>query len=114
MSRQASGMRAWFFQRLTAVYMLFYFPYLILKFATSPPADAAEWMAWVGHPGVGVGILLFVATLLLHAWVGVRDTAIDYVPPIGLRVAVLSLFGFAFVGCGFWALKVVVLAQTLA
>jgi len=111
MSRQASGMRAWVFQRVTAVYLLFFFPYLILKFVTNPPADHVALTAWLSHPGVSVGVLLFVAALLLHAWVGVRDAVIDYVHPIAARVSVLSLLAFALAACGLWALKVVVLAQ---
>ena len=31
--------------------------------------------------------LLFLGSLLLHAWVGMRDVYMDYVKPIGLRLA---------------------------
>jgi succinate dehydrogenase / fumarate reductase membrane anchor subunit len=111
MSRQASGLRAWVLQRVSAVYLLIYFPFLVLTLASSPPADHAQWVAWLGSPGVSIGLLLFVAALLLHAWVGFRDAVIDYVHPIGARVAVLTLLGFVLVACGLWALKVVVLAR---
>lgn len=114
MSRQASGMRAWIFQRVTAVYLLLYFPYLILKFVSSPPADYAAWIAWLSQPGASIGALLFVAALLLHAWVGVRDAVIDYVHPIAARVTVLSLLAFGLAACGLWALKAVVLAHAVA
>ena len=111
MSRQASGLRAWVFQRITAVFLLLYFPYLILTLASSPPADHAQWIAWLSRPGVSIGLLLFFAALLLHAWVGFRDAVIDYVHPIAARVTVLSLLGFGLVACGLWALKVIVLAH---
>jgi succinate dehydrogenase / fumarate reductase membrane anchor subunit len=111
MSRQASGLRAWVFQRITAVFLLLYFPYLILTLASSPPADHAHWIAWLSRPGVSIGLLLFFAALLLHAWVGFRDAVIDYVHPIAARVTVLSLLGFGLVACGLWALKVIVLAH---
>jgi len=111
MSRQASGLRAWVFQRITAVFLLLYFPYLILTLASSPPVDHAQWIAWLSRPGVSIGLLLFFAALLLHAWVGFRDAVIDYVHPIAARVTVLSLLGFGLVACGLWALKVIVLAH---
>jgi succinate dehydrogenase / fumarate reductase membrane anchor subunit len=114
MSRQASGLRAWVLQRVTAGYLLFFFPYLLLTLAYAPPADHAHWVAWLARPGVGIGMLLFVAALLLHAWVGVRDVVMDYVRPTGARVTVLALLGFGLAACALWALKVVILAQAAA
>jgi succinate dehydrogenase / fumarate reductase membrane anchor subunit len=110
MSRQASGLRAWVLQRVTAVFLLLFLPYLLLTFASDPPADHAAWAGWVGRPSVSIALMLFVASLLLHAWVGVRDAVIDYVHPIAARVTVLALFAFGLVACGLWALKAVVLA----
>lgn len=108
MSRQASGLRAWIFQRVTAIALLLYFPYLLLSLAFGPPASHAAWVAWLGQPQVSVGLLIFVGVLLLHAWVGVRDAIIDYVHPIAIRVTVLSLLALGLIGCGLWALKVIV------
>ena len=109
MSRQASGLRAWIFQRVTAIAMLLYFPFLLLSLAFGPPANHAEWVALLSQPLVGMGFLLFVGVLLLHAWVGVRDAIIDYVHPTAIRVTALSLLALGLVGCGLWALKVIVL-----
>lgn len=109
MSRQASGLRAWIFQRVTAIALLLYFPFLILSLALGPPASHAAWVAWLSQPLVGIGLLLFVGVLLLHAWVGVRDAIIDYVHPTAIRVTALSLLALGLIGCGLWALKVIVL-----
>lgn len=108
MSRQASGLRAWIFQRVTAIALLLYFPYLLFSLAFGPPASHSAWVAWLGQPQVSVGLLIFVGVLLLHAWVGVRDAIIDYVHPIAIRVTVLSLLALGLIGCGLWALKVIV------
>jgi succinate dehydrogenase / fumarate reductase membrane anchor subunit len=113
MSRKASGLRAWVLQRATAVYLLLFFPYLIAKLASDPPADHATWVAWLGETGVSIALLLFVAALLLHAWVGIRDAVIDYIHPIGARITVLTLLAFALIACGLWALKLLVLARTM-
>ena len=114
MSRRASGLRAWVFQRVTAVYLLLFFPYLTLTLATNPPPDHAAFVEWVSGPGVSIGLMLFVLSLLLHAWVGVRDAIIDYVHPVAGRVTVLTMLAFGLIACGMWALKVLVLAGVAA
>ena len=111
MSRRASGLRAWFLQRATAIYLILFTLYLMQHLIFSAPADHAAWQAWVAHPLVSLAALLFFASLLLHAWVGIRDVVIDYVHPTGIRVTVLTVIGFVLVGCAAWALKIIILAQ---
>ena len=57
------------------------------------------------------GVLLATVALLLHAWVGIRDVLIDYVPPLAARLTLLTLFGLGFVASGIWALQVILLAR---
>jgi len=110
MSRKASGLRAWILQRLTAVYMTLFVIYAALRWLPAPPASHEFWRAWVADPWVGVAILLFFASLLLHAWIGIRDVLIDYVRPIGARLTLLTLTGLGLVGCGLWVLQVIFMA----
>jgi len=107
MSRQAFGMRTWMLQRITAVYLAGYFIFLISWFIISPPREHADWLAWVSSPLNGVGLLLFIAALLQHAWVGIRDVLIDYVQIFSLRLILLSLFGFGLTACGLWAMRII-------
>lgn len=107
MSRSASGLRAWLLQRLTALYLAGFFVYLALYFLLSPPKDYETWIAWIDEPLNSVALLLFVATALLHAWVGIRDILLDYVPPFSLRLALLALLGFGLAACGFWSLRII-------
>lgn len=106
-SRQASGLRAWLFQRITGIFLAFYFIYLVAWFIYFPPADHSAWLTWVSHPLNSVGLLLFTTSLLLHAWVGIRDVLIDYVPSFALRLILLSLFGFLLTACGLWAMRII-------
>lgn len=110
MSRRASGLRAWFLQRLTAVFLGFYFIYLLLLFLFAPPAHHAAWQAWVAEPLNGTGLLLFVAALLMHSWIGFRDVLIDYVPIFPLRITLLSLLGVGLIACGLWSLRIILTA----
>jgi len=110
MSYQASGLRAWALQRITAVYIALVTLVLAWHFLAAPTADHAAWQAWVAQPWVNIGLLLYIVALLLHAWVGIRDVFIDYVHPLGARLLLLTLFGLLLLGSGVWAIQAVVLA----
>lgn len=107
MSRQASGLKAWVVQRVSAVYLGLFLAYLLGHFTLSPPVDHEALRAWVASPLVALGLLVFVPVLLAHSWIGIRDVLIDYVHPLGARVLLLSLFAFVFLASGLWALKAI-------
>jgi succinate dehydrogenase / fumarate reductase membrane anchor subunit len=104
-------LKAWVVQRVTAVYLALFGSYVVLYFVFSPPADHAALRGWVGQPLVGVGLLLMVVLLLSHAWVGIRDVFMDYMRPLGLRVAALSVVALVFLASGLWAVQAIILAQ---
>jgi succinate dehydrogenase / fumarate reductase, membrane anchor subunit len=110
MSRQASGLKAWFVQRVTALYLALFLSYLLLHFCLHPPADHAALLAWVQRPLVAGGLMLFMPVVLAHAWVGIRDVLIDYVHHLGARLTLLTLFGFVFLASGLWAFKAIITA----
>jgi succinate dehydrogenase / fumarate reductase membrane anchor subunit len=112
MSRHASGLKAWVVQRVTAVYLALFGVYLTLSFLLVPPADHTALVAWVTRPWVSLALLVFVPVILMHAWVGIRDVFMDYLKPIGLRVAALSLVGLVFLASGLWAVQAIIVAQT--
>ncbi|KAA3626349.1 MAG: succinate dehydrogenase, hydrophobic membrane anchor protein [Proteobacteria bacterium] len=106
MSRKAHGLRAWVAQRVSAIYLGLFVLYVVFHFLTSAPASFVEWKAWMADPLVGVLWVLAMFSLLLHAWVGIRDVFLDYVNPLGLRLALLGLTAFALLGYGVWAARV--------
>jgi succinate dehydrogenase / fumarate reductase membrane anchor subunit len=109
MSRRATGLRAWILQRVTAVFLGIYTIYLYFHFMVSPPAGFEQWQAWVADPVIGISLLLFIFSLLLHAWVGMRDVLIDYVKSLVPRVSLLSLLALGLVACGLWSMKILFL-----
>lgn len=110
MSRRAHGLRAWLLQRLSAVYLLMFIGYLLIRFAYAPASDFPAWRGWLADPLVNLATGLFVLALLIHSWVGMRDVVMDYVTHTGLRVALFTAIALTLAGCGLWSLRVLFLA----
>ncbi len=101
-----SGLRAWVVQRLTAVYIAGFVLVAVGALATGAAASYGDWRALWSCTAVSVAAQLFVIALVMHAWVGVRDIAIDYLRPTGLRLVFLGLFAAFLAGCTLWAAQV--------
>jgi succinate dehydrogenase / fumarate reductase membrane anchor subunit len=112
MSRYAAGLKAWFLQRITSLYLGLYILFVSLLFVVDPPADFHQWQSLMGQMTMRIATLLFFAALLLHAWVGIRDVVIDYIHPIAIRLGLLSLIGFGLLGCAVWVLQIIFLIPT--
>ena len=110
MSRQASGLKAWVLQRVTAIYLAVFTVAAVILFVVVPPQNYDAWQSTVSSPAILVALLLFFLALLMHAWIGMRDVAIDYLRPLALRVVFLSIFAVALVAAGIWVVVVLVTA----
>jgi succinate dehydrogenase / fumarate reductase membrane anchor subunit len=82
-----TGTGTWLLQRATALVMALVLPVLTLCFLVALPLDFAGWQALFASLWLRVLMLLTAAALALHAWVGMRDIFMDYVRPMGLRLA---------------------------
>ena len=107
---QEHGLRDWLLQRVTAVYLGCYVIYLVVHFVRQPSHSYEQWQAWISHPLMAIVSAGFILATLLHAWVGMRDVVLDYIHPVGLRLILLFLMGLLLIGCGFWALRFLLLA----
>ena len=106
MSRRAYGLKAWIIQRLTALYLAGYFLFLANHFIFDAPQNHAQWQAWITNPWVTNFATLFCFSLLVHAWVGVRDVLMDYVKPISLRLLAMAVVGAVLVTSGLWFIRI--------
>ena len=111
MKKTVSGLYAWLVQRVSAVYMLLFILFLLTHFIVDPPRSYVAWHDWMSSPVITVTTSVFVAALLAHAWVGVRDVVMDYVHPIALRVLVLSSLVLYLTGLGAWVARILWLRQ---
>lgn len=97
-----SGLRAWMWQRVSALYVLGFGLYAALYLAIARPFSYEAWRQWWGEPAVRVAAALFFLMLILHAWIGLRNVVLDYVRPSALRGAVLVAAAFALLAQGLW------------
>lgn len=101
------GTRDWLAQRATAVLMaLFTLVVLAKVLFTSGPVSYESW-AGIFHPQ-WMKMLTFatILGLVYHVWVGMRDVLMDYVKPVGIRLALQVLVIVWLVGCAGWAIQV--------
>ena len=81
------GLRDWLAQRVTAVVMIGYTLLVAGIVLWQGGLDQATWRAVYAHQGFKLASFLFMVSLFWHAWVGVRNILMDYVKPIGVRLA---------------------------
>ena len=100
------GLRDWLGQRITAVLMALYSVLLLAVLLLNRPTDYLAWYGLFSPVWMKVATLTFIACLIYHAWVGMRDIWMDYVKPTGLRLLleVGSIVWLA--ACGIWSLKI--------
>ena len=110
MTRGTHGLRAWMLQRLSGVYLGAFLIYCGGCWLLDRPDTWQGWHAWLAQPLMRIASAGFVLALLAHAWVGMRDVILDYIHPLGLRLALLTLIGLVLGGCGLWALQVLLVA----
>jgi succinate dehydrogenase / fumarate reductase membrane anchor subunit len=100
------GLMGWLLQRVTAVVMAGYTLLMVVAISGLQPLDYAKWRALFAGPWIKVATLLFVVSVLLHAWVGVRNIFMDYVKPAGLRFALYVVVILALVAYAGWAARI--------
>ncbi|VAW44481.1 hypothetical protein MNBD_GAMMA03-1897 [hydrothermal vent metagenome] len=84
-SETLSGRKAHIWQRLSAIYLLFYTPFLAIIITQLPNSVSLELLTYqlANQPFsrlFEVATIIAILLLVVHAWVGVRDIIIDYVP----------------------------------
>jgi succinate dehydrogenase / fumarate reductase membrane anchor subunit len=100
------GWRDWLLQRVTAVVMLVYTLFLLAVLVSLPRIDYDHWRSLWDLSVMRYATIFFVLSVLLHAWVGVRNIFMDYVKDTGLRLVLYVLVILALVAYGVWAWQI--------
>lgn len=102
MSYRASGLRAWIWQRVSAVILAVFIVLILGNWLRGGPTDYHDWNNTIAQTPITLIIGLSFGALLAHAWVGVRDIFIDYISHSGLRHTLLSLLALWLLTLGLW------------
>lgn len=101
-----SGLRGWFLQRATAVIMALYTILLLALVLIKPPVNVEVWQALFAPLWMRFATLLFLLSLYLHAWIGVRDILKDYVQALKLRAVLQTLVVLALIAYSLWTVNI--------
>lgn len=100
------GVKDWLAQRVTAILMALYTLVFVAILLASGPFTYASWRALFAGGWMRLATFVFAASVLIHAWVGVRDILMDYAKPAGLRFALEVAAIVVLVGYAGWALQI--------
>ena len=101
------GLRDWMVQRVTGALMAVFTIALLAQVLISKgPMGYDRWAGIFASQWMKGLTFAVIVALIWHAWVGVRDIWMDYVKPLGLRLALHLITLFLLVGYAGWAAKI--------
>jgi succinate dehydrogenase / fumarate reductase membrane anchor subunit len=100
------GLRDWLVQRVSAVVMALYTLLFTLIVIFAPPGDYGAWRGLFANQAMKLATFLFLVSLFLHAWIGMRDILMDYIKPTALRLALETSAALALIVYAGWALQI--------
>lgn len=100
------GLDMWLLQRASALYMAAFLLVFLILLAVSGPRGYATWHGLFVPKLMKLGALLFVASLLVHAWIGLREIFIDYVHFLVPRLALYLAFGSLYLASLVWTVDI--------
>ena len=100
------GIKDWLIQRITAAYMALYTVIFAFAALTLPAMTYEHWQALFSGRLMQFLTFLFFASLCYHAWIGVRDIWMDYIKPLGIRIALHVATALVLIGYPAWVARV--------
>jgi succinate dehydrogenase / fumarate reductase, membrane anchor subunit len=103
------GLDMWLLQRASAIYMTVFLAAFLILFVTAGPMGFEAWRGLFVPLTMKVGALLFVAALLVHAWIGLREIIIDYIHCarcLPARLGLYFVFAALYLGCMVWTVDI--------
>ena len=100
------GFRDWLSQRVTAVLMALFTLAVIVQVLLPGAMGYDKWAGIFSAQWMKVLTFVVIVSLLVHAWIGMRDVWMDYVKPIGIKLVLQTFTLVWLVGCAGWAVQV--------
>jgi len=101
------GLRDWMIQRLSAMIIAIYCVGLVGYLIFNPGLSFVEWRGLFALMWVKIASLLFLLSLLFHAWIGMWTIFTDYVKPYQLRCVLHTVVFLLLAACFFGGLMIV-------
>lgn len=100
------GSMDWLAQRVTAVLMTLFTLIVIVHLLLPGELGYERWAGIFAAPWMKALTFVTIVAIGYHGWIGVRNVLMDYVKPVGTRLAIQVLAIVWLVGCGGWAVQV--------
>ena len=100
------GLRDWLVQRVTAVVMALATIVIAYGVWSALPLTYGVWKNLFSMWWMWLSVSLFSLSVMLHAWIGVRDILMDYVKPTGMRLTLEVLFFLTLVYYTIWTMRI--------
>ena len=100
------GLRDWLAQRITAVLMALFTIVLLAQVLMPGALGYDRWAAIFSQQWMKLLTFVTILSLAYHAWVGMRDIWMDYIKPVGVRLALQVATIVWLLGCAGWAIQV--------
>jgi succinate dehydrogenase / fumarate reductase, membrane anchor subunit len=100
------GFSGWLAQRITGVAMALFTLVLLVQLLLPGQLSYERWAGIFSAQWMKVLTFTVIVSLAYHAWVGMRDIWMDYIKPVGIRLAMHALTIIWLVGCAGWAVQV--------
>jgi succinate dehydrogenase / fumarate reductase membrane anchor subunit len=101
------GLRDWLSQRITATLMALFTLVVIAQVLLPGEMGYDKWAGMFSHQWMKLLTFVVIISMLVHVWVGMRDVLMDYVKPVGMRLALQVGAIVWLVGCAGWAIQVI-------
>jgi len=105
-SLSRNGLRDWLIQRVSAVVMVVYSLFLVTFLLRYNPINYYLWKQLFSSEWMKLFTVLFLLSLLLHAWIGVWTVATDYVKSTALRLIFYTIVILALTVFLVWGIEI--------
>jgi succinate dehydrogenase / fumarate reductase membrane anchor subunit len=100
------GLLEWAGQRLSAIIMAVYIIGLIAFMMGHAPLDYYQWHDLFATTSIKIATLIFVLSVLYHAWIGMWTILTDYVKPWVFNLVLQTVILLSLVSCFFYAILI--------
>ena len=100
------GTRDFLMQRITALVVVLYVLLLLGLALAYPQVSYESWQALFANSTFKLLTFLFLVSVFLHAWVGMRDILMDYLKPVAIRLTCEVLVIGALIVYTGWAIQI--------